>query len=92
MSKISRRKFLKSAAATGVAASSLSLPYAAYADDHAILVGGLHDLSGAIDFAGIPMNQVMALAVDEINANGGVLGKEVKQVVYDPQSKMSIDA
>ena len=82
MSKFTRRTFLKSAAATSFLTSSLSLPYAAYGDKDAILVGGLHDLSGALDFAGIPMNQVMSLAVDEINVKGGVLGKEVKQVVY----------
>ena len=90
MSKFTRRTFLKSAAATSFLTSSLSLPYAAYGDKDAILVGGLHDLSGALDFAGIPMNQVMSLAVDEINVKGGVLGKEVKQVVYDPQSNMSL--
>jgi urea transport system substrate-binding protein len=90
MSKFTRRTFLKSAVATSFLTSSLSLPYAAYGDKDAILVGGLHDLSGALDFAGIPMNQVMSLAVDEINVKGGVLGKEVKQVVYDPQSNMSL--
>lgn len=89
MAKLSRRHFLGTAAAAG-AAGSLSLPYAAYASDDAILVGGLHDLSGPIDFAGIPMNQVMELAVEEINAKGGVLGREVKSVVYDPQSNMSL--
>ena len=89
MAQLSRRHFLGTAAAAGTA-GSLSLPYAAYASDDAILVGGLHDLSGPIDFAGIPMNQVMELAVEEINAKGGVLGREVKSVVYDPQSNMSL--
>lgn len=91
MRNLSRRGFLKkSAAAAGLATGAVQLPYAAYADDDVILVGGLHDLSGPIDFAGIPMNQVMQLAVKEINAAGGVLGKEVKSVVYDPQSNMSL--
>ncbi|MEL7082831.1 MAG: transporter substrate-binding protein, partial [Pseudomonadota bacterium] len=80
----------KSAAAAGLATGAVQLPYAAYADDDTILVGGLHDLSGPIDFAGIPMNQVMQLAVKEINAAGGVLGKQLKSVVYDPQSNMSL--
>ena len=82
MRNLSRRGFLKkSAAAAGLAAGAVQLPYAAYADDDTILVGGLHDLSGPIDFAGIPMNQVMQLAVKEINAAGGVLGKQLKSVV-----------
>lgn len=91
MRNLSRRGFLKkSAAAAGLATGAVQLPYAAYADDDTILVGGLHDLSGPIDFAGIPMNQVMQLAVKEINAAGGVLGKQLKSVVYDPQSNMSL--
>lgn len=91
MRNLSRRGFLKkSAAAAGLASGAVQLPYAAYADDDTILVGGLHDLSGPIDFAGIPMNQVMQLAVKEINAAGGVLGKQLKSVVYDPQSNMSL--
>lgn len=89
MPRLSRRSFLRSAAAAG-AAGSLQLPYAALASDDAILVGGLHDLSGPLDFAGIPMNQILQLAVEEINAQGGLLGKEVKAVVYDPQSNMSL--
>lgn len=89
MPRLSRRSFLRSVAAVG-AAGSLQLPYAALASDDAILVGGLHDLSGPIDFAGIPMNQILQLACEEINAQGGLLGKEVKAVVYDPQSNMSL--
>lgn len=54
---ISRRRFVKGAAA--LAAGSVALPYAAEASDDTILVGGLHDLSGPIDFAGIPMNQIL---------------------------------
>ncbi|MEM1073405.1 MAG: transporter substrate-binding protein [Pseudomonadota bacterium] len=91
MRNLSRRGFLKKSVATaGLAAGAVQLPYAAYADDDTILVGGLHDLSGPIDFAGLPMNQVMQLAVKEINAAGGVLGKQLKSVVYDPQSNMSL--
>ncbi|MEM7522724.1 MAG: transporter substrate-binding protein [Pseudomonadota bacterium] len=89
MPNLSRRTFLGTTAAA-TAAGAVSLPYAAAASDDTILVGGLHDLSGPIDFAGIPMNQVMELAVEEINAAGGVLGKQLKSVVYDPQSNMSL--
>lgn len=85
---ISRRRFVKGAAA--LAAGSVALPYAAEASDDTILVGGLHDLSGPIDFAGIPMNQILQLAVEEINAGGGLLGKQLKSATYDPQSNMSL--
>ncbi|MEM1316363.1 MAG: transporter substrate-binding protein [Pseudomonadota bacterium] len=85
----SRRSFLRNAAALG-AAGALPFPTAALSQDGPILVGGLHDLSGFIDFAGIPMNQILQLAVKEINDTGGLLGREVQSVVYDPQSNMSL--
>ncbi len=89
MAPISRRSLLKRAAA-GAAASALPLPYAAMADDGPILVGGLHDLSGPIDFTGIPCDLLLKMAVEEINEAGGLLGRELKAVTYDPQSNMSL--
>ena len=86
---ISRRSMLKSTAAVGAASALPMMPLAAEAGDE-IIVGGLHDLSGFIDFAGIPMNQIMLMAIEEINASGGLLGRKVKGVVYDPQSNMSM--
>ena len=86
---ISRRSMLKSTVAMGAASALPMMPMAAEAGDE-IIVGGLHDLSGFIDFAGIPMNQIMLMAIEEINASGGLLGRKVKGVVYDPQSNMSM--
>ena len=87
MTKLNRRGFLL---ASGAAAATLSAPSILRAAGDTIKVGGLHDLSGPLDFAGIPMNQVFKLAIDEINATGGLLGKEVEAVIYDPQSNMSL--
>jgi branched-chain amino acid transport system substrate-binding protein len=87
--EISRRSILKTTAAMGAAGALPMLPFAAEAGED-IIVGGLHDLSGFIDFAGIPMNQIMLMAIEEINASGGLLGRKVKGVVYDPQSNMSM--
>ncbi len=86
---ISRRSMLKGTAAVGAASALPMMPFAAEAAGE-IIVGGLHDLSGFIDFAGIPMNQIMLMAIEEVNASGGLLGKKVKGVVYDPQSNMSM--
>ena len=89
--KLSRRRFMQSTALTaGAAAASTIIPSMSASAADEILVGGLHDLSGFIDFAGIPMNQIMLMAIEEINATGGLLGKQVKGVVYDPQSNMSL--
>lgn len=85
---LNRRLFLKS---TGAAAAlSLASPLIARAAADTIKIGGLHDLSGALDLVGIPMNQVMQMAIKEINDAGGLLGKQVEAVVYDPQSNMSL--
>jgi len=89
MARTTRRSFLRNAAALG-AAGALPFPSAALAQDGKILVGGLHDLSGPLDFAGIPMDQILTLAVEEINASGGLLGRELEAVTYDPQSNMSL--
>lgn len=88
---VTRRTFMQTAAlgTSAVAASTMFPMVSALAADE-ILVGGLHDLSGFIDFAGVPMNQIMLMAIEEINAQGGLLGKKVKGMVYDPQSNMSL--
>ncbi|MEO0543996.1 MAG: transporter substrate-binding protein [Pseudomonadota bacterium] len=82
-----RRDFLK-----GLAASSATLAIGpgllgskAWAADN-ILVGGIHDLSGGLDLYGKPMADALILAAEEINANGGLLGKEIKLITQDAQS------
>lgn len=88
MNTFNRRLFLKS---TGAAtALTLAAPLVARANTDTIKVGGLHDLSGALDSTGVPMNQVFQLAIKEINEGGGLLGREVEAVIYDPQSNMSL--
>ncbi len=78
--EISRRSMLKGAAAVGAAGSLPMIPFAAEAADE-IIVGGLHDLSGFLDFAGIPMHQIMLMAIEEINAKCGLLGKYLQGMV-----------
>lgn len=88
MTAINRRLFIKCTSAA--AALSLAAPLVARAAADPIKVGGLHDLSGALDSIGIPMNQVFQMAIKEINDAGGLLGRPVEAVVYDPQSNMSL--
>jgi len=87
--KMDRRDFLKKAAlssATLAVGPGLLTQKAAAADS--ILVGGIHDLSGGLDLYGKPMADALILATEEINAAGGLLGKEVKLITQDPQSTM----
>lgn len=83
---LNRRNFLGAAAA--LTAAPL-LPRAAFASD-SIKLGAIHDTSGIFDAYGKPMDQAVRLAVQEINAAGGILGREVEVYAYDTQSDMAL--
>lgn len=51
-----------------------------------ILVGGLHDETGAIALYGVQMVAAAKMAIAEINAAGGLLGRLVEFKQYDTQS------
>ncbi|WP_119420299.1 ABC transporter substrate-binding protein [Desertibaculum subflavum] len=90
---IDRRGFLKASAASGaMLGASALMPKFATAQGADILVGGLHDETGGLDFAGKPMQQVLGFAVDEINAQGGLLGRKLKLIGADTQSNMQLYA
>lgn len=84
-----RRSFIKSSAVTLAAGAAGTLPFAAVAADE-ILVGSIIDMSGGLDIYGKPMTDCMTLAVEEWNAQGGLLGKKLKLLNYDPQSSMQL--
>lgn len=85
---LDRRSLLKTTAAFGVAAA---LPKVLMADGHGpIQLGSVLDTSGIFDAYGRPMDMAMRLAVDQINAGGGLLGREVEVVAYDTQSDMAL--
>ena len=51
-----------------------------------IKIGILHSLTGTMAFSEKPLVNAVMLGVDEINAAGGVLGREVQAIVVDGQS------
>ncbi len=83
---LNRRNFLASSAAL---AGASMLPRVAMAAD-TIKLGSILDTSGIFDAYGKPMDMAMRLAVGEINAAGGLLGKQVEVVAYDTQSDMAL--
>jgi urea transport system substrate-binding protein len=87
-----RRTFIKSSSLVPIigAASALS-PLSALAADE-IGVGSIHDLSGGLDVYGKPMVDALTLAIEEQNAAGGLLGRKLRLVSYDPQSNMQMYA
>jgi urea transport system substrate-binding protein len=85
-----RRSFIKTSALSLATTAAYGLPLAASAADDEILVGGITDLSGGLDIYGKPMADCLTLAVEEWNAQGGLLGKKLKLLTYDPQSSMQL--
>jgi len=57
-----------------------------------IKVGILHSLSGTMAISETSLKDVALMTIDEINANGGVLGKKVEAVVVDPASNWPLFA
>lgn len=86
-----RRHFLTSTTAAGGLALAGSLPRAAIAGDDIVVVQ-IHDQSGGLDIYGKAMVDCFTMAIDEINAAGGLLGRQLRGVNYDPQSKMQLYA
>ncbi len=87
---ISRRTFL--AAGSAAALGSVAMPAIvgkAFGADK-IKLGSLLDTSGIFDAYGKPMDMALRLAVDQINAAGGLNGQEVDIVSYDTQSDMAL--
>ena len=58
----------------------------------AIKVGILHSLSGTMAISEVTVKNAEQLAIDEINASGGVLGKKIEAVVEDGASDPAIFA
>ena len=57
------------------------------ADENEILVGEFSSLTGTAATFGISNHQGLLLAIDEVNAAGGVLGKKIRVLTEDDQSK-----
>ena len=52
-------------------------------DGGKIAIGGINDLTGSRSVTGNAINNGVLMAVEEINAAGGILGKQIDYVVYD---------
>jgi urea transport system substrate-binding protein len=56
------------------------------ADSDTVKVGVLHSLSGTMAISEVTVRDAELLAIEEINAKGGVLGKKIEPVVEDGAS------
>ena len=69
----------------GAGLLSMSISGAAFAQD-TIKVGVLHSLSGTMAISETTLKDTMLMLIEEQNAKGGVLGKQLEAVVVDPAS------
>ncbi len=88
-----RRNALKRLAlsAAALAVASLGVATQALAAD-TIKVGVLHSLSGTMAISETVLKDVTLMAIDDINAKGGVMGKKLEAVVVDPASNWPLFA
>ena len=73
-------------AACGGAAQPTAAPAAEVADGDTIKVGILHSLSGTMSISEVSVRDATLMAINEINAAGGILGKKLVPVVEDGAS------
>jgi urea transport system substrate-binding protein len=79
-----RRLVLKQLTAATLLAAAGWVPQAFAADT--IKVGILHSLSGTMAISETALKNVALMTIDEINKQGGVMGKKLEPVVVDPAS------
>ena len=77
---ISRRMLLASGAA------ALAAPKLAFAQSETIKIGILHSLSGTMAISETTLKDTMLMLIEQQNAKGGLLGKQLEAVVVDPAS------
>ena len=86
-----RRFTLKALAVATALAGVSALPVHAQSGG-TIKIGVLHSLSGTMAISETVLKDTVLMAIDEINAQGGVLGKKLEPVVVDPASNWPLFA
>ncbi|MEK8087834.1 urea ABC transporter substrate-binding protein [Aquabacterium sp. A3] len=89
--KLTRRSAVQSLSAVALGVAGLAFSSMAIAAD-TIKVGVLHSLSGTMAISETVLKDTVLMAIDEINAKGGLLGKKLEPVVVDPASNWPLFA
>ena len=84
-----RRFTLKALSAAAALTALVALPAHA---QNTIKVGVLHALSGTMAISETVLKDTVLMAIDEINAKGGVLGKKIEPVIVDTASDWPLAA
>ena len=93
MAAYSRRDFLKGSLVAGAGMAAVGFPSIITAQGkEPIKIGVLHSLSGTMAISEVSLRDVVLMAVEEINARGGVLGRPLQPVIVDPASNWDLFA
>ncbi|MEY3486141.1 MAG: hypothetical protein RL075_146, partial [Pseudomonadota bacterium] len=87
-----QRRFTLKALTAAVALTGLSALSAHAQGAGTIKVGILHSLSGTMAISETVLKDTVLMAIDEINAKGGVMGKKLEPVIVDPASNWPLFA
>ncbi len=89
-----RRRLLAGLATAGLAAACLALSggQASAQEGEPIVIGNILDQSGGLNIYSLKQIQGVAMAVDEINKSGGLLGRPVEIRFYDSQSDVKFNS
>ena len=91
MSEMNRRDIVKTGGSMLILGAAGGLPSIASAQA-TVKLGLLHSLSGTIAIAEASLVDAEKMAIDEINASGGVLGRKIEVVVEDGASDNAVFA
>ncbi|MCU6665906.1 MAG: urea ABC transporter substrate-binding protein [Leclercia sp.] len=86
-----KRRSLLKAFALSATVVSMGFSLQVYAAE-TIKVGIMHSLSGTMAISESPLKDMALMTIAEINAKGGVLGKQLEPVVVDPASNWPLFA
>ncbi len=88
----SRGRLVLTVIGLALAGMAVGLLWQRQAGEQVIRLGILHDRSGSMAISEKPMVEAEKLAIEEINATGGLLGRRVEAVDADTQSKPDVAA
>ncbi len=85
-------KTFRALAVAGAVAGSALLSFSAQAAKDTIKVGVLHSLSGTMAISETTLKDTILMMVENLNKQGGLLGRKVEAVVVDPASNWPLFA
>ena len=87
-----RRTLLRAVTLTAALAAAGFTSLTAFAQAKTVKVGILHSLSGTMAISETVLKDVALMAIEEINAKGGVMGHKIEAVTVDPASNWPLFA